>query len=76
MPFVTKNGGHGGPTLQNVGGQSKQMGPLAPWPPLISMAACFSRLVTEPSTAMLQLDVSRHDKLAMQTADNTQRPET
>ena len=33
MPFVTKNGGHGGPTLQNVGGPIQTDGAIGPFAP-------------------------------------------
>ena len=33
MPVVVKDGGHGGPHLQKVGGQSKQMGAIGPLAP-------------------------------------------
>ena len=41
MPFLPKDGGHDGPHLQKVGGQSKKMGAIGPLAP-----AYFHRWVT------------------------------
>ena len=43
-----KDGGHGGPHLQKVGGQFKKMG--APWPPLISIADVDDATLTSWTT--------------------------